>query len=250
MFIAQRLLAFFAPLGATCTPPAAAIYRTPKGGFAFPAPRTINISLLWSEKRNPDYAWYPVAVLVAAMLRWVICLICGTGLLEVDAELGTQHERVLELARAAGPSDVLQIGLDKVGAVAEIETISRFYYRLAIRNAAVRTKQPASSLRAFQVFAEVTGCDAYGNDISRPRVEQPARRNACRDEQRQLLDAGIRCDSRGAEDAESAIAARNSEWDEHLIKEPILAPASALAGPGIEIGKLRMVVPSAELVIA
>src|SRR6185295_5064769 len=169
---------------------------------------------------------------------------------EVDAELRAQYERVLEWARAAGPSDELQIRLDKVGALAEIETICRFDYRLAIRNAAIRTEQPSISLRAFQVFAEVTGCDAYRKDISRASVEQTARRNACRDEQRQLLDAGIWCDSRGAEDTEAAVAAGSAERDEHLIEEPVIAPASALAGSGVEIGKSRTVVPGAELVIA
>lgn len=54
---------------------------------------------------------------------------------------------------------MLQVRLDKVGAPAEIEAISQFDDGLPIRDASVRAKQPPISLRAFQVCAEVTGCD-------------------------------------------------------------------------------------------
>lgn len=112
------------------------------------------------------------------------------------------------------------------------------------------TNQQSISLRALQVFAELTGCDAKRNGIPRSSVEQPTRRNARRNEQGQLLDVGIRCDSGRPEDAESAVAAGRAEWDEHLVEKPIKTPASALPGAGLKICELGMVVPGAHLLIA
>ena len=62
--------------------------------------------------------------------------------------------------------------------------------------------------------------------------------------------SGIRCDSDRAEDAESAVAAGTAKWDEHLVEEPIKAPASASLGAGLEIRELGIVVPGAQLIIA
>jgi len=39
---------------------------------------------------------------------------------EVDTELDTQHQCVVEMARAAGLNDVLKVGLDEDGTLAEV----------------------------------------------------------------------------------------------------------------------------------
>ena len=61
---------------------------------------------------------------------------------------------------AAWPMNELEVGLDEQGALAEVEAIGQLDDRLVILDAAGGTRQLSISLRAFQVFAEVTGCDA------------------------------------------------------------------------------------------
>jgi hypothetical protein len=81
-------------------------------------------------------------------------------------------------------------------------------------------------------------------------VEQATPGNASREEQWQLLDIGLWCDSGRPEDPQSAIAARIAKWDEHLVKEPIKAPASASLGARVEIGELSIIIPRTGLAIA
>jgi hypothetical protein len=51
---------------------------------------------------------------------------------EVDADLGTEHPRVFEAARAAGLNDGLEVGLDEQGTAAEVEAIGQFDNRLVM----------------------------------------------------------------------------------------------------------------------
>jgi hypothetical protein len=58
---------------------------------------------------------------------------------EVDAELRTEHDRVSETAGAAGLNDVLKVGLDEDGALAEVEAIRKFDDGLIILDTPVGT---------------------------------------------------------------------------------------------------------------
>jgi hypothetical protein len=75
-------------------------------------------------------------------------------------------------------SNVLKVGLDEIGSVAQVESISRFHHRLVILDATFRWNKPSILLGSLQLIAEVTGC-AERNRISRgasdiPRAEMPA----------------------------------------------------------------------------
>lgn len=61
---------------------------------------------------------------------------------------------------------------------------------------------------------------------------------------------GIRRDRDGAEDAECAVAAGSAEWDQDLVEDRIIPPASTVHGAGIEVGEFGIIVPAANLVIA
>ena len=63
------------------------------------------------------------------------------------------------MARAPSPIDGLEVGLDEEGALAEVEAVGQLDDRLVIRDAPGGAEQPSVALRAFQVFAEVTGGD-------------------------------------------------------------------------------------------
>jgi hypothetical protein len=56
--------------------------------------------------RSPDVCRPPAPPFGVANYLPVVCL-------EVDADLGAEHWRVLEMSRAARPNDVLEVGLDK-----------------------------------------------------------------------------------------------------------------------------------------
>ena len=56
---------------------------------------------------------------------------------EIDAELGTEHQRVFQMA---GPNDVLEIGQDEEGTPAEIEAMGPFRDRLVILHARCGTQ--------------------------------------------------------------------------------------------------------------
>ena len=112
------------------------------------------------------------------------------------------------------------------------------------------TRQLSLLLCVSQVVAEVAGRNTEAKHIPWACVEQPPRGNTGGNEEGQLLDVGIRRDGDRAEDAESALAPGTAKWDEHLIEEPIEAPASASRGTGFEISELGIVVPDAQLVIA
>ena len=96
---------------------------------------------------------------------------------EVDAELGTQYQRVPEMARAVGLNDVLKVGLDEKRALSEIEAIGQFHDGLVLL-ALGRTRKLAILLGSLQLFTEVTGRDRQSEAISGPGVEEPTRRNA------------------------------------------------------------------------
>jgi len=84
---------------------------------------------------------------------------------EVDAELGTQYQRVPEMARAVGLNDVLKVGLDEKRALSEIEAIGQFHDGLVIL-ALGRTRKLAILLGSLQLFTEVTGRDRQSEAIS------------------------------------------------------------------------------------
>jgi len=65
---------------------------------------------------------------------------------EVNAELRAQHGRVLDMARAAGPKDLLEVRLDEVGVLAQVESIGQFHERLVVLDTAIEPKQESISL--------------------------------------------------------------------------------------------------------
>src|ERR1700746_1499307 len=170
--------------------------------------------------------------------------------LEIDPELRTQHWRVRKAACAAGPNNVLEVGLDEIGTLAQINSLGQFHPPFVILPTAFNRNQRSISLRSLQRVAEIASGDTQRNCISRARIEQPAGRNACREIQRKLLDAGIGCNRGGAEDTESAVTAAHPKWKHDLVEEPVIAPTSTLPRTGFEVGEGRMGVPAAELVIA
>src|ERR1700751_6082322 len=112
---------------------------------------------------------------------------------EIYSELGAEYRRVREAAGAAGPNNVLKVGLDEIGTLAQINAIGQFHHSFVILHTAFNRNQQSISLRSLQRVAEVASGDTQRNCISRARIEQPAGRNACREIQRKLLDAGIGC---------------------------------------------------------
>src|ERR1700756_717907 len=94
---------------------------------------------------------------------------------EVDAELGTEYGRVRETACAAGPNNVLEVGLNKIGALAQVEAIGQFHHPFVILRPTFRRKQQSISLCALQLITEISVRDSKRNGISRARIEEPAR---------------------------------------------------------------------------
>src|SRR6201981_3776595 len=80
--------------------------------------------------------------------------------LEIDPELRTQHWRVRKARGAAGPNNVLKVGLDEIGTLAQINAIGQFHHPFVILYTTFNRNQQSISLRSFQRVAQVARCDA------------------------------------------------------------------------------------------
>lgn len=100
---------------------------------------------------------------------------------EIDAELGSENKRVLELASAAGPNDVLQVGLDEQSTPAQVEAIGQFCYCLVILSARCGAKQLSTLLGSLQRVAEVPmRCRIQRNPSGASLTAHAPKRRPCR----------------------------------------------------------------------
>ena len=83
-----------------------------------------------------------------------------------------------------------------------------------------------------------------------PRPRPPARRDPCREEQRQLLDVGIGRDSDRAKNAQAAVGAGAAKRKDDLVEERIEPSASPFLDPRLEIGEVGIIIPATQLVVA
>src|ERR1043166_5334561 len=96
-------------------------------------------------------------------------------MLEVDADLGSEDERVGDAAGAAGPDDVLKVRLHVDRASGKSEAISQFHRCLVFLHSNCWIQHLRPLLRILQVLAEVTEDNAQAGHIHRPRWEDAAR---------------------------------------------------------------------------
>ena len=70
--------------------------------------------------------------------------------------------------RAAGVYDVLNVGLEKEGALAEGKTVCPFQNRFVVLRANSRVEQLLAVLRVAKIAAEATENDAETGQVFRP----------------------------------------------------------------------------------
>src|ERR1043165_400068 len=93
---------------------------------------------------------------------------------EVDADLTTEDEGIVNSPRAAGIDHVLNVRLEKNGALAKIRAISPFQNRFVVLRANSRIKQLLALLRVTQVAAEIAVSDTEAGHVRRPRGKEAA----------------------------------------------------------------------------
>src|SRR5262249_10250825 len=143
---------------------------------------------------------------------------------EVDADLATEYERVVDPSGAAGLNDVLEVRLDKQRAPREVEAISQLDRHFVVLDAEGWIDLLRLPLRILEVFAEMAVHDAETARIGGTCVEDAPRRDAGGEEEGHLLHAGVRGEHRRAEDAEPAIALARAEGNQHLVEQAVEAP--------------------------
>src|SRR6185503_13673340 len=93
---------------------------------------------------------------------------------EVDADLTAEDEGIVNSPCAAGIDHVLNIRLEKNGALAKIRAISPFQNRFVVLRADSRIKQLLALLRVTQVAAELAVSDTEAGHVRRPRWKEAA----------------------------------------------------------------------------
>ena len=83
----------------------------------------------------------------------------GWQSLEVETDLAAEDEGVVQFVRAARVHDVLNVGLEKEGALAEGKTVCPFQNRFVVLRANSRVEQLLAVLRVAEVAAEVVEND-------------------------------------------------------------------------------------------
>src|ERR1700730_12186160 len=171
---------------------------------------------------------------------------CMFACSKIDAELNAQDRCVLDISRAAGVNDVLNVGLHKEGAV-RVDAIGQFDNLLVILTVE-RTWQLSHLLRALKIAAEIAGRYTEFDRVPQAALEHSARGKPGGKKQGKGLDVRFRRDGDRPKNAEPAVAARSAKRDKHLIEHCVQAPASVSRGTGRETGKFTRVVPAAKLV--
>src|SRR4029453_15743667 len=97
---------------------------------------------------------------------------------EVDPSFESDHKGVGDLAGAARPDDVLEVGREVDRVLEESEPIGQLERGLVLLDSDGRIRLPRAPLRVFQVFAESTVHDTEAYDVGRPRREHAARDHA------------------------------------------------------------------------
>ena len=85
--------------------------------------------------RQPYSSEGDTVVRLVALREVVVLWRADMDCSEIDAQLGAQHQRIFEMARAPSPIDGLEVRLDEEGTLAEVEAVGQFDNRLVIRDA-------------------------------------------------------------------------------------------------------------------
>src|SRR5262249_26413410 len=113
-----------------------------------------------------------------------LSLVPGNMDLEVEADLGAGHEGVGDVPGAAGPDNVLQVGLDKERPVLEAEGVVPLEDRLLLLHPDSRIEALGDPLGVAQVVAETPVKDAKSGHVPGTRPEDAAGEDAGLEEQR------------------------------------------------------------------
>src|SRR6266849_1231500 len=170
---------------------------------------------------------------------------------KVDSRSEPAHECVGNLTGSTGPDDVLQVGLEDQCTPEKPEAVGQLERRLMSLYSDGGIRLLREHLRDLQIIAEGTGNDAEAAPVRRPRWEKAADEKAGRAKERHLTDGLVGRDENRAGDAETAVAARLAEPNQHLVEQAIEAPVPPSDAKGVaardcvEVGELAVVMPGA-----
>src|SRR5216683_568467 len=180
----------------------------------------------------------------------------GYACSKVDSYPDSAHECVGNLPSTTGPDDVLQVGLEDQCAPVKPEAVGKLERRLISLHSDGGIRLPRALLRVLQVIAELPENHAEAAPVPRPRREKAADEEACGGKERHLTDGLLGRDESRAGDAQTAVASRLAEPNQHLVEQAIEAPVPPSAARGVaardcvEVGELVVVVPDPTLVVA
>ena len=97
-----------------------------------------------------------------------------TARLEVDADLGADHEGVGDVPGTARPDNVLQVGLNEVCPVAKTKVVNPLQHCFLILDANRRIQLLGEPFGAAQVSAELAVIDSKAGHVPRPLPEDAA----------------------------------------------------------------------------
>src|SRR5229473_1770581 len=175
---------------------------------------------------------------------------------KVDPCPDPAHDCVGNPTSTTGPDDVLQVGLEDQCAPEKPEAVGQLKRRLISPHSDGGIRLPRAPLRVLQIIAKVTGNHAEAAPVRRPRREKAADEEASGGKERHLTDGLVGRDESRAGDAETAVAARLAEPNQHLVEQAIEATVTSsdargvAARDGVEVGELAVIVPTSHLVVA
>src|SRR5216684_3767953 len=175
---------------------------------------------------------------------------------KVDPYPEPGHECVGNPTSTTGPDDVLQVGLEAQCVPEKPEAVGQLERRLISLHSDGGIRLQRAPLRVLQIIAELPENDAEAAPVPRPRREKAAEEEASGGKKRHQTDGLVGRDEDRAGDAETAVAARIAEPNQHLIEQAIEAPVPPSDAGGVaardcgELGELAVVVPAPHLVVA